>query len=66
MAADPVEWDLFRTAVHENQGWRLQRLWTPHYFPDPEGCLAAIMKDAAAEAAKVDQRDGIRAGTDLG
>jgi hypothetical protein len=28
-AADPVEWDLFRTAILEGQGWKLMRLWTP-------------------------------------
>src|SRR5690349_9255866 len=27
-AEDPVEWDAFRTAVHESQVWVLHRLWT--------------------------------------
>src|SRR6201999_2849571 len=25
-AEDPVEWDLFRTEIHESQGWALQRI----------------------------------------
>ena len=61
-AQDPVEWDVFRTAIHESQGWQLHRLWTPHFFRDPSGCLRAIAKDAdrvAAETKDAD-RDGIR------
>ena len=34
-AEDPVEWDLFRTLVHESQGWQLQRIWTPQFFRQP-------------------------------
>src|SRR5438045_731629 len=26
---DPVERDLFRPMVHEAQGWKLERVWTP-------------------------------------
>ena len=43
-AEDPVEWDIFRTAIHEAQGWKLMRLWTPHFFRDPEGTLSAIAR----------------------
>jgi hypothetical protein len=43
-AADPVEWDLFRTAIHESQGWTLHRLWTPHFFRDPETVTGAVCK----------------------
>ena len=43
-AQDPIEWDIFRTAIHENQGWKLHRLWTPHFFRDPEGSIAAIVR----------------------
>jgi hypothetical protein len=35
--ADPVEWDAFRCAMLESQGWALHRLWSPHFFRDPEG-----------------------------
>jgi hypothetical protein len=45
-ADDPVEWDLFRTAIHESQGWKLHRLWTPHFFRDPEGCSHRILRQA--------------------
>jgi hypothetical protein len=60
-AEDPVEWDVFRTAVHEGQGWRLHRLWSPHYFRDPAGCVRAILKDAAAVAADEREADDVRA-----
>jgi len=53
-AQDPVEWDIFRTAIHESQGWNLHRLWSPQFFRDPEGCISAILK----QAAKVAGRDG--------
>lgn len=46
-ADDPVEWDVFRTSVHESQGWKLQRVWTPHFFRDPSGITAAIAKAAS-------------------
>lgn len=42
-AADPVAWDVFRTAVLQQQGWRLERLWTPQFFRDPEGTLNQLL-----------------------
>ncbi len=48
-AGDKVEWDVFRTRVLEGQGWTLVRLWSPHFFRDPEGQLAAIREKAAAK-----------------
>jgi hypothetical protein len=45
-AQDPVEWDVFRTGIHESQGWKLHRLWTPHFFRDPKGVTAAVLRDA--------------------
>ncbi|HSP79690.1 MAG TPA: DNA helicase, partial [Myxococcaceae bacterium] len=45
-AADPVEWDLFRTAMLEAQGWKLVRLWTPHFFRDPQGATEKILQAA--------------------
>ena len=41
-AEDPVQWDVFRTGILENQGWKLHRLWTPHFYRDPQGHLKAI------------------------
>ncbi|RYD20922.1 MAG: DUF4011 domain-containing protein [Verrucomicrobiaceae bacterium] len=29
---DPIEWDLFRTTVLRDQGWELERLWSPVIF----------------------------------
>ncbi len=40
---DPVEWDVFRTAVLESQGWTLHRLWTPHFVRDEKGTVEAIL-----------------------
>ncbi len=47
-AADPVEWDIFRTGILQEQGWTLQRIWTPHYFRDPEGNAKQIATAAAS------------------
>jgi hypothetical protein len=59
-AEDPVEWDLFRTAILEGQGWLLHRVWTPHFFRDPAGGTRAILKEAAECLAAEEARDGIR------
>ena len=49
LVEDPVEWELFRLAVHLSQGWCLQRVWSPALFRDPEGVQASV----AALAARV-------------
>jgi hypothetical protein len=46
---DPVEWDVFRTGVHEQQGWTLHRVWSPHFFRDPRGVTTAILAEAKAD-----------------
>jgi hypothetical protein len=43
-AEDPMEWDIFRSAVLEAQGWQLHRLWSPHVFRDPAGAVTAIAR----------------------
>lgn len=43
---DPVTWDVFRTAVLEEQGWQLLRCWTPQFFRDPEGHLRKYVTEA--------------------
>lgn len=40
---DPVEWVMFQTMIHENQGWRLHRVWTPHYFRDTTKELEVVL-----------------------
>ncbi|HEY0796929.1 MAG TPA: hypothetical protein VGD64_14245, partial [Acidisarcina sp.] len=42
---DATEWDVFRTTVLESQGWRLHRLWSPHFFRDPRGCLKSVLAE---------------------
>ncbi|MBL8793002.1 MAG: DNA helicase, partial [Planctomycetia bacterium] len=42
-ADDPVEWDVFRTAILEAQGWKLHRLWTPQFARDAENAEQAIL-----------------------
>jgi hypothetical protein len=59
-SADPIEWDLFRTAIHESQGWQLHRIWTPHFFRDPEGATRSILRQAAAVAATTQPQDALR------
>jgi hypothetical protein len=43
---DPVEWDVFRTGIHEGQGWRLHRVWSPHVFRDPKSATRALLREA--------------------
>lgn len=50
-ATDRVEWDLFRTSVLEDQGWKLLRLWTPHFFRDPEGATGRVLQAASTTVA---------------
>ncbi|QOV87323.1 AAA domain-containing protein [Humisphaera borealis] len=45
-ADDLMEWDVFRTGILEAQGWKLHRIWTPHFFRDPAGRTSAILRDA--------------------
>jgi hypothetical protein len=47
---DPTEWDAFRSAVLENQGWTLRRVWTPHFFRDPKGSIKSIASSATSPA----------------
>ena len=54
-AHDSVEWDVFRTAIHESQGWRLHRLWTPHFFRDPQRSINLIVRDVEAMLAQESQ-----------
>ncbi len=46
-APDPVEWDIFRTAIHESQGWQLQRIWSPVFFRDPQRVMNQIAQEVA-------------------
>ncbi len=48
-APDAIEWEVFRSQILESQGWALHRVWTPHFFRDPERSVNAIAE--AAEAA---------------
>jgi hypothetical protein len=59
-AEDPAEWDVFRTGILAGQGWRLHRLWTPHFFRDPQSCRQAIMREAADILAKEEAPDVIK------
>ena len=59
-AADPVEWEIFRSGILQSQGWKLHRLWTPHYFRDPEGSLERITEEAQKHTRDADERDAIR------
>ena len=59
-AEDPVEWEVFRTAVLESQTWKLHRLWTPHFYRDHHGCTQAILTDVAELLATEEEKDAIR------
>ncbi|HEY2586327.1 MAG TPA: AAA domain-containing protein [Tepidisphaeraceae bacterium] len=59
-AEDPVEWDVFRTGVLEDQGWTLHRVWTPHFFRDPEGNARAVAREVQNFVASEAPRDGLK------
>lgn len=44
---DPIEWDLFQSTIHKREGWTLKRIWSPHFFRDPEGVLKSLNEDIA-------------------
>ncbi len=58
-ADDPVEWDLFRTQVHESQGWKLHRVWTPQFFRQPADHLDAIAAEAREHIANEKPPDAL-------
>ncbi|HYO10870.1 MAG TPA: AAA domain-containing protein [Tepidisphaeraceae bacterium] len=49
---DPVEWEVFRTHMLQQQGWKVHRIWTPHFFRDPSGCMQAIVRDIESAMAQ--------------
>lgn len=59
-AADPIEWEVFRTAVLQSQGWEIARVWTPHFFRDRSGVTTGIIKQSQAMLAQEDDPDSIR------
>ncbi len=59
-ASDPVEWEVFRTAILKGQGWKFNRVWTPHFFRDRETVTQNIVKDAETIASETDDPDAIR------
>lgn len=50
-APDMVEWDVFRAMILERQGWKLHRVWTPHFFRDPEQTVGGIVRRAREQVA---------------
>jgi hypothetical protein len=44
-APDRVQWEIFRTEILEAQGWKFHRVWTPQFFRDPKGTIAAIVSE---------------------
>jgi hypothetical protein len=57
---DPVEWDIFRTGIHESQGWQLHRIWTPSFFRDPAGQTKTILARADKMVATEQPKDSLR------
>ena len=41
---DPIDWELFRSSILRNQGWQLERIWSPRLFRDIKSENAAITK----------------------
>ena len=55
-ADDPMEWDVFRTAILESQGWQLQRLWSPHLYRDPAGTIRSLLRAAGGRGSAKAER----------
>ncbi len=62
-APDRVQWDIFRTEILEAQGWKLQRLWTPHLFRNAARAVEAVA--ATAEGQRVAEPEPREAAEDL-
>jgi hypothetical protein len=60
-ASDPVEWELFRTAALERQGWKLHRLWSPAIFTNSNLHLARIAESTQADGEGLALRSETRA-----
>lgn len=56
-AADPVEWEVFRNAILESQGWRIHRIWSPHFFRDPGAEIRSLQDAVDAFLASEPPRD---------
>ena len=41
---DPIDWELFRSSILRNQGWLLERIWSPRLFRDSKSENATITK----------------------
>lgn len=39
---DPIDWELFRTAILRGQGWQLERVWSPRLFRDFESEMETV------------------------
>jgi hypothetical protein len=59
-AADPVEWEIFRTAILESQGWTFNRIWTPHFFRDRKPIINSVIQQAQSVANQTDDPQAIR------
>jgi very-short-patch-repair endonuclease len=47
-AQNPVEWDMFRAAILEAQGWELKRVWSPVVFRDLRGVMDGVLRGGKA------------------
>ncbi len=59
-AADPIEWEVFRTSILTGQGWQLERIWTPQYFRDPTSVVGRVTKAVADFLSSEDAKNALR------
>ena len=62
-AADPIEWEVFRTSILTGQGWQLERIWTPQYFRDPTSVVGRVTKAVADFLSSEDAKNALRSRT---
>ncbi len=58
-ASDPVEWEVFRNWVHENQGWKINRVWSPQFFRDRKPIMQEILGDINQALSSEPPRDAV-------
>lgn len=51
--SDPIDWELFRSAILCGQEWQLERMWSPRLFRDLESEKNSV-SDRLIESSNID------------
>jgi len=50
LTQDRVEWDIFRSQILTDAGWKMQRVWTPMLFRDLDGQVEMLLRRGKMES----------------